>query len=171
VPFGEYLPFDQWTRPVLDFLRIPMSDFSPGSDRKPLLTLGGHEIGINICYEDAYGDEIRAALPDAAFLINASNDAWFGDSLAPHQHLQIARMRALESARYLLRATNTGISAIIDERGRLSGTSPQFARAVLSEDITPLSGATPFVWWGNVAVIVLAGLMLLPGVLHQRAGG
>ena len=135
VPFGEYLPFDDWTRPVLDFLEIPMSDFSRGGNGKPLVTLAGYPVGIDICYEDAYGDEIIRALPEAALLINASNDAWFGDSLAPHQHLEIARMRAVETARYMLRATNTGISAIIDQHGVLRGTSPQFEKAILSDDV------------------------------------
>ena len=167
VPFGEYLPFDTWTRPVLDFLQIPMSDFSPGGDGKPLVTLAGYPAGIDICYEDAYGDEIIRALPEAALLINASNDAWFGDSLAPHQHLEIARMRALETGRFLLRATNTGISAIIDERGRLRGTSPQFERAILSDEIVPMLGSTPFAVWGNLTMLVLAGLMLLSGAWRR----
>jgi len=170
VPFGEYLPFDRWTRPLLDFLRIPMSDFSPGGNGKPLIRLAGYPVGIDICYEDAYGDEIIRALPEAALLINASNDAWFGDSLAPHQHLEIARMRALETGRFLLRATNTGISAIIDERGGLQGTAPQFEKAVLTDKVVPMSGSTPFAFWGNAAVIVLAGLMLVLGVWRQRTG-
>jgi apolipoprotein N-acyltransferase len=170
VPFGEYLPFDRWTRPVLDFLRIPMSDFSPGGDGKPLVTLAGYPVGVDICYEDAYGDEIIRALPEAALLINASNDAWFGDSLAPHQHLEIARMRALETGRFLLRATNTGISAVIDDRGRILQQSPQFERSVLSYDVVPMRGVTPFASWGNVGAVLLAGLMLLPALARQRAG-
>lgn len=167
VPFGEYLPFDEWTRPVLDFLDIPMSDFSSGGDVVPLITLAGQPVGINICYEDAYAAEILRALPEAALLINASNDAWFGDSLAPHQHLEIARMRALETSRYLLRATNTGISAIIDQYGGLRGTSPQFEQAVLTDEVVPLVGATPFVRWGNTGVVVLAIILLVSG-LAQR---
>jgi apolipoprotein N-acyltransferase len=168
VPFGEYLPLDRWVRPVLDFLEIPMSDFTPGDDRSPVITLVGHPAAINICYEDAYASEILRGLPDAAFLVNASNDAWFGDSLAPHQHLEIARMRALETGRYLLRATNTGISAIIDERGGLRGTAPQFEQAVLSGEFVPLQGRTPFVAVGNHGVVILASLMLLAAWLFQR---
>ena len=168
VPFGEYLPFDRWTRPILDFIEIPMSDFKAGGDGRPLVTLAGHPAGIDICYEDAYGAEIIRALPEAAFLVNASNDAWFGDSLAPHQHLEIARMRALETQRFLLRATNTGVSAIIDPQGRLLDVTRQFQKATLTGDIHPLSGATPFVRWGNAGVVVLAVLMLLIGVAPQR---
>ena len=171
VPFGEYLPFDRWTRPVLDFLRIPMSDFTPGGNGKPLVTLAGQPVGVDICYEDAYAVEILRALPEATLLVNASNDAWFGDSLAPHQHLEIARMRALETARYLLRATNTGISAIIDQHGQLRGASRQFAKAILSDDVVPLQGSTPFVRWGNTAIVALAGLMLLFGLWRQRVAG
>ncbi|MCB1775078.1 MAG: apolipoprotein N-acyltransferase [Gammaproteobacteria bacterium] len=167
VPFGEYLPLDAWTRPVLDFLDIPMSDFTPGGDRSPIITLGGQPVGINICYEDAYADEVIRALPQATLLINTSNDAWFGDSLAPHQHLEIARMRAVETGRYLLRATNTGISAIIDQRGKLLALSPQFEPAVLGGEVLPLRGATPFVSWGNTAVLLLALSMLAPA-LAQR---
>jgi apolipoprotein N-acyltransferase len=168
VPFGEYLPFDRWTRPVLDFLEIPMSDFSPGAEAQPLIELAGHPVGVDICYEDAYGEEIIRALPQAALLINASNDAWFGDSLAPHQHLEIARMRALETGRYLLRATNTGVSAIIDERGRILVRSPQFERATLTGSALPLQGVTPFVRWGNHAVVLLALLMSLAGLQPRR---
>ena len=168
VPFGEYLPFDDWTRPVLDFLDIPMSDFSTGPEQQPLIRLAGHPVGVNICYEDAYGNEIIRALPQARLLVNASNDAWFGDSLAPHQHLEIARMRSLETARYLLRATNTGISAIIDERGRLRSVSPQFQTAVLTDSVVPLQGRTPFVRWGNAAVVLLCALMILVGVTARR---
>jgi len=171
VPLGEYLPFDRLTRPVLDFLEIPMSDFTPGRNGRPLIMLAGYPAGIDICYEDAYPAEIIRALPEAAFLINASNDAWFGDSLAPHQHLEIARMRALETGRYLLRATNTGISAIVDQHGRLRAVAPQFERATLTGEVLPRKGSTPFVRWGNAALVILAGLMLLGALLRQRLGG
>ncbi|MCB1801274.1 MAG: apolipoprotein N-acyltransferase [Gammaproteobacteria bacterium] len=171
VPFGEYLPLDKLIRPLLDWLHIPMSDFAVGADQQPLPTLAGYPAGIDICYEDAYATEILRALPQATFLVNASNDAWFGDSLAPHQHLEIARMRALESGRYLLRATNTGISAVIDQHGTLRGVAPQFKRAVLTEQVVPLQGSTPFVRWGNTGVIALAVFLLVIGMLRQRSGG
>lgn len=169
VPFGEYLPLDRWTRPVLDFLEIPMSDFTAGGDREPVVTVAGQPVGINICYEDAYAKEVIRALPRATLLINASNDAWFGDSLAPHQHLEIARMRSLETSRYLLRATNTGVSAVIDERGKITSRSPQFVPAVLTETVQPLEGVTPFVRWGHAAVVALAALLVVvPLVVARR---
>ncbi len=143
VPFGEYLPFDRWLRPLLDFLRIPMSNFSAGDPVQPPIVVAGHVVGVSICYEDAYAGEIARALPAAGLLVNVSNDAWFGDSIAPHQHLQIARMRALEAGRYLLRATNTGISAIIDDRGRVVARSGQFQPEVITAEAVIRTGATP----------------------------
>ena len=103
-----------------------MADFSTGPDVPPILDAGRYKIGISICYEDAFGNEVIQALPEAGLLVNISNDAWFGDSTAPHQHLQMARMRAMETGRYLLRATNTGVTAIIDEKGRIISRIPQF---------------------------------------------
>jgi apolipoprotein N-acyltransferase len=168
VPFGEYLPFDRWLRPIIDFIEIPMSDFSAGGDEKPLVTLAGQPVGIDICYEDAFAEEIIRALPEATLLINASNDAWFGDSLAPHQHLEIARMRAVETRRFLVRATNTGVSAMIDERGGLRGVIPQFTRASLTDDVTPLTGMTPFAFWGHWAIVTIAVFLLLGATWRWR---
>ncbi len=170
VPFGEYMPFDSLLRPLTDYLQIPMSDFSAGQKSRPLLTLAGYPAGISICYEDAFGEEVVQALPEAAFLVNASNDAWFGDSLAPDQHLQIARMRSLESGRYLLRATNTGVSAIIDQRGGLRRVAPLFEQATLTDHVQPFAGSTPYALWGNSLVVVLGLLMLLATRLLQGSG-
>jgi apolipoprotein N-acyltransferase len=141
-----------------------MSDFSAGTAERPLLRVGEHLAGVSICYEDAFPAEVAQALPAAAYLINVSNDAWFGDSLAPHQHLEIARMRALENGRALVRATNTGVSAILDHRGRILGTVPAFERGVFTATIEPRAGATPFAALKNLPVIVLALGMLLVGV-------
>jgi apolipoprotein N-acyltransferase len=133
VPFGEYLPL----RSLLDFFHdwvdIPMADFTPGAEDQPPLLLAGHPIAVSICFEVAFGREIRKGLPEVQLLVNVSNDAWFGDSLAPHQHLEIARMRALEAGRPMARATNTGISALIDARGRIIARSEQFVPQVLEE--------------------------------------
>ncbi len=158
VPFGEYLPLKAWLGGPLHFLRIPMSDFSAGHGR-PLLEAAGRVLGASICYEDAFADEVIEALPQAQLLVNVSNDAWFGDSLAPHQHLQIARQRALETGRYLLRATNTGISAVIGPQGRLLARSEQFRPQAITAQVLPLQGETPFVRHGSAPVLV--GLLLL----------
>ncbi len=159
VPFGEYLPLDGFIRPILNVLGIPMSGFSAGS-QKPLMTVAGIPAGMSICYEDVFGEEIIDALPDARFLINVSNDAWFGDSLAPHQHLQMARLRAKETGRYLLRATNTGISAIIDEQGKIVSQSPQFEPFVVEGTIKSFTGATPYSRFGNYPVVIMALIIL-----------
>jgi apolipoprotein N-acyltransferase len=164
VPFGEFMPMRWLLEPLVDLLQIPMSDFASGDNSKPLLQLAGYPAGISICYEDAFGEEVIEALPEAAFLVNASNDAWFGDSLAPPQHLQIARMRALETGRFLLRSTNTGISAIIQPDGELQGYSPAFQMHVLKGEIQPMTGTTPYARVGNWAVVLLSVLLLGSGL-------
>ena len=161
VPFGEYLPFDKWLRPILNLMKIPMSDFSAGPNRKPVVLAANEIIGVSICYEDVFGEEIISALPDATLLVNISNDAWFGDSIAPHQHLQMARMRALETGRYMLRATNTGVSAIINEKGDITASSPQFIPHVTSGKVKTFEGLTPYARFGNWPVITAAFLLLL----------
>ena len=168
VPFGEYLPFRPLLGPVLDFMEIPMSNFAPGTQQRPLVRVGGTPVGVSICYEDAFGAEVAEALPEAAYLVNMSIDAWFGDSLAPHQHLQIARMRALENGRALLRATNTGISALIGPRGELLAATAAFEEAVLSGEIQPMGGATPFVRVGNTAAVVLMLAAFAAGFWRHR---
>jgi apolipoprotein N-acyltransferase len=116
---------------------------------------------MSICYEDAFGEEMIRQLPAATLLANVSNDAWFGNSIAPQQHLQIAQMRALETGRYMLRATNTGMTAIVDNHGRVTTHIPQFELAALHGKAQGFTGSTPFVRWGNAAVLVLAFTMLL----------
>lgn len=166
VPFGEYLPFDHWLRPLLNAMHIPMSSFSPGKG-KPLVHAAGIPIGVSICYEDVFGEETIDALPEAKLLVNVSNDAWFGDSLAPHQHLQMARMRAIETGRYMLRATNTGITAIIDETGSILSQSVQFKPEAISGKVKLFNGMTPYARYGNVPVTVFAFLLCLVIIFHD----
>jgi apolipoprotein N-acyltransferase len=167
VPFTEYLPLKSLLWPLVDLFTIPMSDFSNGSEEPPLMRVGPHQVGMSICYEDAFGNETIQALPQAKYLINASNDAWFGRSLAPHQHLQIARMRALETGRYLLRATNTGISAIIGPRGQLLKQSPLLTLDVVTGEIEPMQGTTPYARYGNLLLLGLLAVVLVLGrVFH-----
>ena len=168
VPFGEYLPFDAWLRPVLDLMKIPMSDFSSGDNKKPVIHAADEIIGVSICYEDVFGEEVIAALPEATILVNISNDAWFGDSIAPHQHLQMARMRALETGRYMLRSTNTGVSAIINEKGIITASSPQFVPHVTSDNVKTFEGLTPYARFGNWPVIITAFLVLFIAFFRLR---
>ena len=164
VPFGEFVPPGfAW---FMAMANIPMSDFTAGAASQPPLSLGGQQVAVNICYEDAFGEEIIGALPAATLLVNISNVAWFGDSLAPAQHLQIARMRALESGRMMLRATNTGMTAIVDVDGRVRSILPPFTRAALVDKVQGYAGATPFVRFGNWPAITLA--LLLVALLGRR---
>jgi len=170
VPFGEYVPLKWLLGDFLGFLRIPMADFSHSDKHAPLVSMSGLKGAVSICYEDAFGEEVINGLPAANFLINISNDAWFGDSLAPRQHLQKAQVRALETARPMLRATNNGISAVIDHTGKILASSPLFKQDVLTVGFQPMQGSTPYTMLGNYPVLVLAGLLLLlAGWLNRGA--
>jgi apolipoprotein N-acyltransferase len=156
VPFGEYFPVPDFVREWMRLMSLPNSDISAGAAVQALLTTaGGHKLAVAICYEDAYGAEQLSALPEASILINVSNDAWFGDSIAPHQHLEIARMRALEVGRPVVRATNTGISAFIAANGSVATRAPQFDTAAITSRVIPRQGLTPYARFGNTPVILL----------------
>lgn len=170
VPFAEYVPLPKLFGPLMALFQIPMSDFSSGGSARPLLTVAGHAIGLSVCYEDAFGEEMIEALPEAAWLMNASNDAWFGDSLAPHQHLEIARMRSRETGRWMMRATNTGVSALIDDHGRVVARSPLFEPDVVTGEVRPMRGMTPYARYGNGLAVVVMLVMLLIASVRSRAG-
>jgi apolipoprotein N-acyltransferase len=161
VPFGEYFPVPSFVRAWMRLQSLPYVDAEPGAADQPPLNLAGERIAVTICYEDVFGAEQLGALPEASLLVNVSNDAWFGDSIAPHQHLQIARVRAAEAGRYLLRATNTGITAIVDPRGLIVARAPQFEPTVLTGVVQGFSGRTPYAAWGNYPVVLGALLLLL----------
>ena len=163
VIFGEYLPLPFLFRWLLDYLEIPMSNFSSWPTNQLPMMLAGQKIGVSICYEDAFQQQIRASLPGATLLANISEDAWFGNSLAPWQRLQIARFRALEVGRPLVRANNNGLSALIDHRARVVALAPQFRAYILRGELQPVQGMTPFVRFGNLPLLVLLVLLLLGG--------
>ncbi len=169
VPFGEYLPLRGIIGTALDALAVPNGDFTRGDDAQKLIEVAGYPVGTSICFEVAFSEVIAADLPQAALLVNVSNDGWFGDSLAPHQHLEMARLRTMETGRPMLRATNTGISAIIDYDGTVLARSAQFEAAVVTGSIVPRRGATPYVILGNAPVIILCGVFLLAGWLGGRS--
>ncbi len=162
VPFGEYFPVPDFVRDWLRLQGLPYSDFETGEDGSALKLFPGLSVAVMICYEAVFGQEAITALPEAALLVNISNDGWFGRSIGPLQHFQIARMRAIETGRWLLRATNTGVTAVVDHNGRVLERLPQFETAVLRADVQPREGATPYVRWGN-AFLVLLALALLAG--------
>jgi len=167
VPYGEFVPPGLgWT---LRMVNIPMSDFSRGAPGQALLEAAGQRIGVNICYEDAFGEEIARQLPAATLLVNVSNVAWFGDSLAPAQHLQIARLRAIETARMYLTATNTGITAAIDRDGRVLATLAQFSEGRLETRAQGYVGTTPYVVWRDWPAVVLAlGVLVVAAIVARR---
>ncbi len=161
VPLGEYIPlrfliefFNRW-------INIPMSDIAHGDKQQPLLTGAGQPLGVSICFEDAFSRDVRRDLPEATMLVNVSNDAWFDGSHETWQHHAIARMRALETGRPMLRVTNTGITSIINADGSVKAIAPKAEMAVLKGEITPRTGATPYVKWGDVLFVTLVLIVLL----------
>ena len=161
VPFGEYLPFNALLRPVTRALGIPVSNFSPGAASQPPMELGQYRLAVFICYEIAFGAEVIESLPRASMLITVSNDAWFGDSIGPHQHFQMARARALETGRYVLRSTNTGITAVIDPRAAVVEQLPQFQPGAMRAAVTAFRGSTFYVRYGDVPPLCLLALMIV----------
>lgn len=161
LPFGEYLPLQPLSGWVLDQLQIPLGNFTPGADRQPLLKAGGYPFISSICYEDAFGEQMIRQLENAAYLVNVTNDAWFGDSPQPRQHMQMAQMRALETGRYLVRATNTGLSGFVAPDGKLISQAPMFTTTTLTDRIVPMSGMTPYAYLGDKWVLLMLTLIVL----------
>lgn len=169
VPFGEYVPLQDFLRGLIHFFDLPMSGFTPGDAHQSHLIAAGEALAPSICYEDAFGSDLLDFLPEATLLVNGSNNAWYGDSWAPHQHLQISRMRAAETGRMLMRATTNGISAVIDHHGQILAQSPQFASHVISAEVQPRQGATPYVRYGNLPILIFLFISILAmGILVYR---
>jgi apolipoprotein N-acyltransferase len=172
VPFGEYVPLRRQLGPLLDVFGAPLGDFTAGS-QATLLSVAGAVLAPTICYEVSMPHLVRDFLPAATVLVNVSNDAWFGDSIGPAQHYQIAAMRALEMGRPLLRATNDGITAAVDHRGRELARLPRFVTDALVVTVEPRQGLTPYARHGDQPLLwVLAGVLLVALGLraHARAG-
>ncbi len=160
VPFGEYVPLEDWIRGLITFFDLPFSVISSGQREPALLQANGYRIGNAICYEIAYPTLVAEQARDADVLLTISNDAWFGDSIGPYQHLQIARMRAQETGRYIIRATNNGISAIINTHGQVIAESEQFTATTLTGTVYPTQGLTPFVQWQHYPTLIMCALLL-----------
>ena len=168
VPFGEFVPRQRLFQPLIDLFDWPVSNFSHGQPAQTTINVAGQIIGISICFEIAFGKDIIAALPSAGLLVNVSNDAWFGESIGPHQHLQMARWRAKEAGRFLVRATNTGVSAFVQPSGQLAGVLPQFAETSASRRVDIMRGATPYALSGDLPVLALLLLILVVAAYVQR---
>jgi apolipoprotein N-acyltransferase len=169
LPFGEYLPWQPVSGFILNSLSIKLGNFKSGGIDQPLLKAGGYPFITSICYEDAFGDAGIIGLPDAAYLVNVTNDGWFGHSIEPYQHLQIARMRAMETGRFLLRSTNTGVTAVIGPDGKIISQAPLFKATVLTETITPMGGMTPYASSGDKPVILVLIILLFCMVIYDRS--
>lgn len=167
LPFGEYLPLQPFSGWVLKTIGVTLGNFTAGGENQPLLTAGRYPFATSICYEDAFASEVLPTLPEASYLVNVTNDAWFGNSFEPYQHMQIARMRALESGRYLARSTNTGLTGFVAPNGKIIKQAPLFEPHTLTHKVTPMGGLTPYARMGDK--IILAALFLLMLVLSLYA--
>jgi apolipoprotein N-acyltransferase len=171
VPFGEVIPPGfHW---FIALMNIPLGDFNRGAVGQPSFDWQGQRLAPNICYEDLFGEELGARFVDGrqapTIFVNISNIAWFGNTVAIDQHLQISRMRSLEFGRPMIRATNTGATVIINHRGEVTHSLPRHTRGALSGDVQGRSGITPYAWWvGRFGLwplwalgLAVAGLALL----------
>jgi len=168
VPFGEYLPFEQWLRGLIGFFNLPMSSFISGPDKQPDMRVNNIIIAPFICYEIAYAQEFYHSVLKSNLLLVMSNDAWFGDSWASAQHLQIAQARALQSGRYLLFDTNNGITAIIKPNGEIQTQAPQFKKTVLTSEVRAMKGNTPWMHLGVYPILLAIGFLLLIALVRRN---
>jgi len=160
VPFGEYVPFASLIRHLMHFFNMPMSGFSTGDYAQAPFTIKGYQAVATLCYEDVFPQDMLTYMGQSHFMINLSNNGWYGDSFAPHQHFEMARMRALENSRELIRSTTSGISALVDSKGQIMVQGPQFKSAVINGHIQPRTGTTPYVFWGNKPIVLLLFIAL-----------
>jgi apolipoprotein N-acyltransferase len=168
VPFGEYVPLQDLLRGLIAFFNLPMSDFARGPAGQPLLEAKGYQVAPFICYEVVYPEFAASLAADSQILLTISNDAWFGRSIGPLQHLQMAQMRALEAGRWMIRATNNGVTALIDPHGQLSQQLPQFKRDVLQGELVPMQGLTPYLQWRGWPIGLLCLGLLGWALLARR---
>ncbi|MCD6061507.1 MAG: lnt [Moraxellaceae bacterium] len=163
VPFGEYIPLEGWLRGTIPFFDMPMTSFTEGGRDQQMLSVQKLRLGPMICYEIAYPDLVRRLAADSDVLATISNDGWFGTSIGPHQHFQMVRMRARETGREVIRATNNGISAIIDVDGKVREQAPSFQRLVMRTTAHAYQGMTPYMVLGNWPALAACAVLLLVG--------
>jgi len=171
VPFGEYVPLENWLRGLIEFFNLPMSVITAGEAEQSGIQVGGTRIASAICYEIVYPDLVASSSRNKDIILTISNDAWFGASWGPLQHLEMAQMRALETGRYVVRGTNNGISAIVTPAGKIAAQSDQFVQQVLRGKVNAMQGDTPFMRWGSWPVVILCVIFLLGVAFAPRLFG
>ncbi|MGE3318649.1 MAG: apolipoprotein N-acyltransferase [Candidatus Berkiella sp.] len=169
VPFGEYVPFEKMLRGLIAFFNLPMSNFIEGPKNQGPLIVKDFRFAPAICYEIAYPTFVQGMSKKADAIITVSNDTWFGRSIGPFQHLQMAQFRAIETGKYVVRATNTGFTAIIDNKGKIVEIAPQFEPAFMSSDVIAFEGATPWVRYGIWPLLIALGVVLGGALLWQAS--
>ncbi|RJG51228.1 apolipoprotein N-acyltransferase [Motilimonas pumila] len=170
LPIGEFVPFETILRPLAPYFNLPMSSFNRGDYVQPNMTAKGQTLAPAICYEIAYSEQLRKNIgSDTSMILTVSNDAWFGTSIGPHQHLEIAQMRALEFGKPVLRATNTGVTAFIDQQGQLAAVAPQFEDIALTHQVTPMLGQTPYNRFGSWPLIFwVIGVLMFTLIIRRK---
>lgn len=168
VPFGEYVPLQEQLRGLIAFFNLPMSDFARGPAEQPLLQAKGYSIATYICYEVVYPDFAAGLAAQSNILLTVSNDTWFGSSIGPLQHLQMAQMRALEGGRWMIRATNNGMTVVIDPFGKITAQLPQFVQDVLYGEVVPMQELTPYLRWRSWPLAILCALLFAWALLASR---
>jgi apolipoprotein N-acyltransferase len=172
LPFGEFVPFSELLRPIAPFFNLPMSSFSSGEFIQSNIIAKGRHLTAALCYEIIFGEQVRKNITEETdYILTLSNDAWFGDSIGPQQHMEIAQMRALETGKPVVRATNNGVTAITDHHGNIIEQVPQFSTEVLRADVATSKGKTPFMSFGQWPTnLFLALFWLFWLVSYQRRG-
>ena len=160
MPFGEYVPLQDVLRGLIAFFDLPMSDFARGPADQAMLQAKGYQIAPLICYEVVYPDFVAGLAAQSDILLTISNDTWFGTSIGPLQHLQMAQMRALEAGRWMIRATNNGVTALIDPFGQITTQIPQFEQAIMYGEVVPMHNLTPYLQWRSWPLIILCSLLI-----------
>ena len=168
VPFGEYLPLEKYLRGIIAFFDLPMSRTKSGHNDQNLVRAGKNLVSVLICYEVVYPDllERDSVLPD--MFVTVSNDTWFGDSIGPKQHLQMARMRAAEYGRWMIRSTNNGITALIDHNGLLVEELKPFEEGVLRGELRIMKGETPYYYYGYGPLVLLCLMFVFVSFMRYR---
>jgi apolipoprotein N-acyltransferase len=167
VPFGEYVPLQKYLRGLIAFFDLPMSNFQKGDANQALLTAGNYHFAPFICYEVVYADFVAQRAENADFLLTISNDSWFGKSIGPLQHLALAQVRALENGRYMLRSTNNGVTAIINEKGHIAARAEQFILTTLTGEVKIIKGETPYTRFGSSPIFSLACFLVLIALMSR----